>query len=144
MKRIVHLGLGNFHRAHQAWYTFKAGDWKITGVAITNAKLQKEMAASDNKFLLGTWGQAGLSTEVIDVIDEVLLASRQGALVASKIADETTHIVTLTITEKGLLFERWAARFRGHSGCARSARVRPYLGHWDPRQGAGNAFPDIW
>ena len=101
MKRIIHLGLGNFHRAHQAWYTFKAGDWKITGVAMTNAKLQQEMAASANKFLLGTWGQAGLSTEVIDVIDDVLLASKQGAQVASKIADENTHIVTMTITEKG-------------------------------------------
>ncbi|WP_424944970.1 hypothetical protein [Aliiroseovarius crassostreae] len=106
MKRIVHLGLGNFHRAHQAWYTFKAGDWKITGVAMTNAKLQQEMAASDNKFLLGTWSQSGLSAEVIDVIDEVILASRQGALVASKIADETTHIVTVTITEKGYYLKR--------------------------------------
>jgi fructuronate reductase len=101
MKRIVHLGLGNFHRAHQAWYTFKAGDWKITGVAITNAKLQQEMSSSANMFLLGTWGQSGLSAEVIDVIDDVLLASQQGTLVASKIADENTHIVTVTITEKG-------------------------------------------
>ena len=33
MKRIVHLGLGAFHRAHQAVYTEDAGGWEITGVA---------------------------------------------------------------------------------------------------------------
>lgn len=101
MKRIVHLGLGNFHRAHQAWYTAKAGGWRITGVAMTNAKLQDEMAEAANRYLLGTWGRSGLSTEVIDVIDEVLLASQQGAMIVSKIADANTHIVTVTITEKG-------------------------------------------
>ncbi|WP_409438163.1 hypothetical protein, partial [Yoonia sp.] len=33
MPRILHFGLGNFHRAHQAWYTQKAGGWSITGVS---------------------------------------------------------------------------------------------------------------
>ena len=31
--RIVHLGLGNFHRAHQAWYTANAGDGADWGIA---------------------------------------------------------------------------------------------------------------
>ena len=33
MRRVVHLGLGAFHRAHQAVYTEDAGGWEIAGVA---------------------------------------------------------------------------------------------------------------
>jgi len=101
MKRIVHLGLGNFHRAHQAWYTSTVGDWKITGVVMTNAALKAEMAEHNNDYILGTWGNDGLSAEKISVYDEVLLATEQSSSIISKIADTDTHVVTLTITEKG-------------------------------------------
>jgi len=101
MNRIVHLGLGNFHRAHQAWYTANAGDWKITGVVMSNATLKAQLAEYDNKYVLGTWDVHGLSAQQIDVYDDVLLASEQPTAVIDKIADVETHIVTITITEKG-------------------------------------------
>jgi len=51
--------------------------------------------------VLGTWGDEGLTIERISIFDEVLLASEESASVVAKIADPETHIVTLTITEKG-------------------------------------------
>ena len=104
MCRIVHLGLGNFHRAHQAWYTANAGDWKITGVVMSNSALKAQLAQHNNAYVLGTWDVHGLSTQRIDVYDDVLLASEQPTAVIDKIADVETHIVTITITEKGYYF----------------------------------------
>ena len=104
MNRIVHLGLGNFHRAHQAWYTANAGDWKITGIVMSNAALKTQLAQHNNEYVLGTWDVHGLSTQRIDVYDDVLLASEQASAVIDKIADVETHIVTITITEKGYYF----------------------------------------
>jgi len=101
MKRIVHLGLGNFHRAHQAWYTANAGGWKITGVVMSNVALKAQLSEHNNDYVLGTWGDEGLTIERISIFDEVLLASEESASVVAKIADPETHIVTLTITEKG-------------------------------------------
>ena len=101
MNRIVHLGLGNFHRAHQAWYTVNAGDWKITGVVMSNLALQAQLVKHNNQYVLGTWDLNGLTTQIIDIYDEVLLASEQPEAVINKIADVNTHVVTVTITEKG-------------------------------------------
>lgn len=101
MHRIVHLGLGNFHRAHQAWYTAHSGDWKITGVIMSNRQLHDHLAAHKNEYVLGIWGKDGLSTETISVYDDVLLATEQASDVINTIADPDTHIVTLTVTEKG-------------------------------------------
>ena len=101
MQRVVHLGLGNFHRAHQAWYTARAGDWQITGVIMSNRELRDHLAAHNNNYLLGIWGNDGLRTETVSVYDDVLLATEQSSKIVQRIADRDTHIVTLTVTEKG-------------------------------------------
>jgi len=99
--RIVHLGLGNFHRAHQAWYTSRTSDWSITGVVMSNRALRDDLRLHNNQYLLGTWGNTGLHTEVISIFDDVLLATEQQKQVIEKIADRRTSIVSLTVTEKG-------------------------------------------
>lgn len=99
--RIVHFGVGNFHRAHQAWYTSKLEDWFITGVVMSNEKLYSELLESKYRYTLGIWDADGLSTEEICVFDNVILASKNSNDVIEVIADPKTQIVTLTITEKG-------------------------------------------
>lgn len=101
MKRIVHLGLGNFHRAHQAWYTANLSDWTITGVVMTNRDLFDQLAQHGGAFNLGIWDQSGLSHQVISVYDDVFLAGSDARKIIARIADADTHIVTLTVTEKG-------------------------------------------
>ncbi|MBF9030586.1 mannitol dehydrogenase family protein [Rhodobacterales bacterium HKCCE3408] len=101
MPRLLHLGLGNFHRAHQAWYTAHAGgDWRITGVAMRNAALCEAMR--DGKgYTLGIRGADGLRTERIGIHDRVILAGHDPEAVIAAFADPDLRVVTLTITEKG-------------------------------------------
>jgi fructuronate reductase len=101
MPRILHLGVGNFHRAHQAWYTAQAGDdWWITGVVMRNAALF-EALRDGGGYTLGIRGAGGLRADRIAVHDRVLLGSRDGASVVAAFNDPDLHVVTLTITEKG-------------------------------------------
>ncbi len=106
MTRIVHLGFGNFHRAHQAWYTQRANDltgrpWHITGVSMSRRDLALALAPSDGAYTLGLRGADGITTERISVHDRLLVARDQPDAVVAEIADPATQIVTLTITEKG-------------------------------------------
>ncbi len=101
MPRVLHLGVGNFHRAHQAVYTADAGGgWAVTGVAMRNAALHdalKDGAGYD----LGIRGADGLTVRRIAVHDRLILASADPGAVIDAFADPDLHVVTLTITEKG-------------------------------------------
>ncbi|MEM7641351.1 MAG: mannitol dehydrogenase family protein [Pseudomonadota bacterium] len=100
MPRLLHLGLGNFHRAHQAWYTARAGGWQITGIVMGNVELYDAMNA-DGGYTLGIRGPDGLAAEWIDIHDRLILARRDGPAVIDAFIDPDLHVVTLTITEKG-------------------------------------------
>lgn len=102
---IVHLGLGAFHRAHQAAYTDEVlnrygGDWRITGVSLRSAQVQAQLAPQDGLYTLTQRDGAGQHTRLIASIAEVLVAPQQAEAVIDAIAHPQTRIVTLTITEK--------------------------------------------
>jgi len=103
---IVHLGLGQFHRAHAAVYTAQAmaaepGDWGIVGVANRSAAVTDAMRAQDNLYSVLELAPGNERVDVIDVHRGLLVASTQGDEVAQAIAAPSTKIVTLTITEGG-------------------------------------------
>jgi fructuronate reductase len=101
--RIVHLGLGNFHRAHQAWYTAHAtdaADWGIaafTGRSPLQAELLKQQ---DGLYCLVVCGDDGDRVEVVPSILEAHDASHLDRLV-ELLADPAVAVVTLTVTEAG-------------------------------------------
>ena len=108
---IVHLGLGNFHRAHQAVYTAEAlrhadGPWGITGV-VTGPRQRSRpvvtgMTAQDELYTVLTLsGDGAVRAEVPGVHHRGLLAGDRPEDVVAAIGDPATRIVTLTITEKG-------------------------------------------
>ena len=101
MPRILHLGLGNFHRAHQAWHTTRAGGWQITGVVMGNRVLFDSLRRQGGAYHLGIRGAQGLHIERIAVHDRLLLARDDPQAVIAAIVDPEVDIVTLTITEKG-------------------------------------------
>ena len=106
MPRLLHLGLGNFHRAHQAWYTARANAfngpmWHITGIAMRNAALRDAMEAQGGRYALGIRGPEGLRVDQIAVHDRVLVASEDAGAVLDAIADPDMRIITVTVTEKG-------------------------------------------
>ena len=51
--RIVHLGLGAFHRAHQAWYTERAGDgWGIAAFTGRSPDAARQLTRQDGLYTL--------------------------------------------------------------------------------------------
>ncbi|WP_115788285.1 mannitol dehydrogenase family protein [Arthrobacter silvisoli] len=99
--RIVHIGLGAFHRSHQAWYTQKAGDHSKWGIAaFTGRKPDAAVAlsAQDGLFTLIDRSARGDSFEVIGSITEALDGADVNRL-CELVSSPETAIITLTITE---------------------------------------------
>ncbi len=122
---IVHLGIGAFHRAHQAVYTDDVlasggGDWRIISVSLRSAGVRDQLAPQDGLYSVLEMSDAGESLRVIGAVDRVLVASDNPAAVIAAIADPATHIVSLTVTEKGYCHDpATGRRDPSHTGIAR-------------------------
>jgi fructuronate reductase len=102
VSRIVHLGLGAFHRAHQAVYTADAGgDWEICGVAWRSRAVVDALRASGGRYRLIERGPVEDREREIGVITETLVAQEEPDAVVERLADSETRVVTITITEGG-------------------------------------------
>jgi len=104
--RIVHLGLGNFHRAHQAWYTEHAIDrveWGIAGFTVRSAGLADGLTAQDGLYSLIERGPEADRVEVIGSLVEA--HAGDSPRFVELMAAPTTAAVTLTITEGGYSFD---------------------------------------
>ena len=101
-KRIIaHIGLGAFHRAHQAWFTQKASDahqWSIVAFTGRSAKAADELNAQDCKFTLVERSADGDRFELMDIISAAYAAQDELAFIET-ISDPRCTVVTLTITE---------------------------------------------
>jgi len=101
--RIAHLGLGNFSRAHQAWYTGRAPDaqdWGIAAFTGRSASLAEALAPQDGLFTLVTRGPDGDRFEVVGSLSAVYPASDHAAWLRCLSAPDLA-VVTLTVTEAG-------------------------------------------
>ncbi|GAA1820594.1 mannitol dehydrogenase family protein [Agromyces neolithicus] len=101
--RIAHLGLGAFHRAHQAWYTDvadEANEWGIAAFTGRSPQAAEELAAQDGLYSLIERSVDGDSITVIDSISEAVDGARVDRLV-EHVAAPDTALVTLTVTEDG-------------------------------------------
>jgi mannitol 2-dehydrogenase len=107
---IVHIGVGGFHRAHQALYLdriMSAGaalDWGICGVGVMpgDGEMRDALEAQDHLYtVVEKHGDGGQDVRVVGAIVEYLLAPEDPDAVIEKLASESTRIVSLTITEGG-------------------------------------------
>lgn len=103
---IVHLGLGRFHRAHQAIYTARAldrdgGPWGIVGVAGRSRRVVRALRAQDGLYSVLELGAAEAAPLVVGVHGELLVAADEPGTVLARLADPRTRIATLTVTEQG-------------------------------------------
>ena len=101
MNRIVHIGTGAFHRAHQAWYVAQAGGWRIDGVSLRSASVRDALKLDNYAYALEIADADGRRIEIVDVIDSVTVALEAPGAVAKLIARDETALVTITVTEKG-------------------------------------------
>jgi fructuronate reductase len=103
---ILHLGLGAFHRAHQAVFTEQAmassgGDWGIIGVSLRSNRVSRQLLPQGGLYSVLSEDARGQDLRVIGAIRDVLVAPGEPERVIAAIADPAIRIITLTITEKG-------------------------------------------
>ncbi len=106
--RIVHLGTGAFHRAHQAWHIAQANaatgsDWRIDGVSLRSASVRDALSGDGYRYALEIADADGRKAEVLDLIESVAVAPEDPSAPAVLIARPETALLTLTVTEKGYL-----------------------------------------
>ncbi|VTU46135.1 Mannitol 2-dehydrogenase (plasmid) [Variovorax sp. SRS16] len=103
---IVHLGLGAFHRAHQALYTdavIAQGDlrWGILGVSLRDPRVSDVLARQDTLYSVTARHGDEARMRVVGALRGALFAPRDLGQVMAAIADPSVSIVTSTVTEKG-------------------------------------------
>jgi mannitol 2-dehydrogenase len=106
---IVHIGLGNFHRAHQAWYTHRlmqmglAQDWAIIGAGVRegDSAMRDKLLAQDCLTTLIELDPAGKSAEVTGAMVDFLPVQQDNAALIARMAQPDIRIVSLTVTEGG-------------------------------------------
>src|SRR6266480_1673453 len=105
--RILHLGVGGFHRAHMALYTDEVaadgGDWGIAGVGLLDAdrRMADVLHAQDQLYTLIERDSEGSRPRIVGSIVDYKLAAGDTAAFAQRVADPELAILSLTITEGG-------------------------------------------
>ncbi len=106
---IVHIGVGNFHRAHQAWYLHRLltkglnQDWAIVGAGVrpNDEMMRQKLQQQDYLTTLIELSPASRRAEIVgSMIDYVPVAADNAPLIA-RMAQADIRIVTLTVTEGG-------------------------------------------
>ena len=106
--RIIHIGFGAFHRAHQALFTDRLlnkgnSDWAICEVNIVGGEeLINDIRKQDHLYTVLEKGATSKQAYIIGSVKESLLAPIDGIeAILEKMADPVVEIVSLTVTEKG-------------------------------------------
>jgi len=106
---IVHIGLGNFHRAHQAWYLHRlfdeghSRDWAIVGAGVRapDAIQREKLKKQDWLTTLIELDPSGRSAEVIGSMIDFVQVEEHNATLIERMTQPDIRIVSLTITESG-------------------------------------------
>ncbi len=105
-RRIVHLGLGAFARAHLATYVEDAAlaggeAWSVLGVSLQRPDQRDRLAPQNWLYAAVERGPDRTRARIIGCLEKVLVAPEDPHAVLAALAAPETEIVTLTTTEKG-------------------------------------------
>lgn len=103
---VVHLGIGAFHRAHQAVVfddALASGDlrWGVLGASLRSPGVRDQLNPQDGLYTLVVRDGAHERLRVIGASRGVMVGPEDAAALVAAMADADVHIVTLTVTEKG-------------------------------------------
>lgn len=103
---VVHLGLGAFHKAHQAMVyeaALNAGDlrWGTLGASLRSPGVRDQLAPQSNLYTVTAREGTAERTQLIGGSRGVLVAPEDPSALVTAMADRDVHLVTLTVTEKG-------------------------------------------
>jgi mannitol 2-dehydrogenase len=129
--RILHLGVGGFHRAHLALYVHElaeaGSDWGIRGLGLLPGDLRMRDALDPQDYLyaLVERGNDEPRPRVVGSIVDFVVAVDDPVTFAAQIADSRIEILSLTITESGYSLE------------TRNATIEAIVDGLDARRAAG-------
>lgn len=103
---IVHLGVGAFHRAHQAVAIddrLAAGeaDWGVIAASLRSPATRDALEPQDGLYTLAVKGESGAALRVIGSINELIVAPEARERLLAAMSDPRIRIVSTTVTEKG-------------------------------------------
>jgi fructuronate reductase len=102
---IVHIGIGAFHRAHQAVYTDAAldaapGPWGIVGASLRSVEIANELRVQDCLFSVVTRDAAGDHPRLVGSLLDAIPATTECDRLLAVLASPAIRIVTITVSEK--------------------------------------------
>jgi fructuronate reductase len=105
---IVHLGIGAFHRAHQAVFVddcLAAGEtgWGVIGASLRSADTRDAIGPQDNLYTLAVRSSGSETLRVIGSVGRVVVAGANPEPLLGALSAPQTRIASLTITEKGYI-----------------------------------------
>lgn len=111
---ILHIGVGGFHRSHQALYLEEllqdhgVKDWALCGVGIMpqDAAMNKALNAQDCLYTLVERSGTTSSARIIGSLKHYIFGHEEPAKVFAKMADPSIKIVSMTATEGGYCFDQ--------------------------------------
>ncbi|MBT4521789.1 MAG: mannitol dehydrogenase family protein [Halieaceae bacterium] len=103
---IVHLGVGAFHRAHQAVYTdtilaIEDGNWQITGASLRSDQVQQQLSPQNCLFTVVEKDNQKQRYRLVQSIARIIVAPHEPLQLIEAMAADACKIIGLTITEKG-------------------------------------------
>ncbi len=112
---IVHLGVGAFHRAHQAVYAddrLAAGetDWAVCGASLRSPETAQALRPQDGLYALAVRSAEGEALRVVGSLRGLLAGPGEREALLARMSDPLVRIVTLTVTEKGYCHDPATAR----------------------------------
>lgn len=117
---IIHIGVGNFHRAHEAFYTHlllnekDQQNWGICGVCLlpSDEKIVNALRSQNLDYTLTVYGRDGKDqTHLIGSITELFWAAEGIQGILTKISESAIKIISLTITEGGYNLDKATNEF---------------------------------
>jgi fructuronate reductase len=107
---IVHLGLGAFHRAHQAVYTDDClangeCDWAITGLSLRSSEVRSALEPQDGLYTVLERGPDGDRARIVGAVREAITVPASPELAMRRLTDPATRIISLTVTEKAYCYD---------------------------------------
>jgi len=134
---IVHIGVGNFHRAHQAWYLHRlmqageAHDWAIIGAGVRpyDAVMREKLLAQDCLTTLVELDPDNVSAEVVGSMIDYLPIEEGNAPLIAQMADPAIRIVAMTVTESGYYIDPVTKGFDAAHPDLQHPKLRRAAGH---------------
>lgn len=108
---VVHIGAGNFHRAHQAVYfddlacSGISTQWGLTGVSLHSRDVKDLLSAQDGLYTVVQRGHDRQTARVVGSIGSYHYAPNDSAAVRAALDDPQTRVVSLTITGNGYFLD---------------------------------------